>query len=712
MLGLVRALPTHLRGIRAYLSDGDFGALGWDVAVAVFEVLKGESEHDYSSVTPDMLGPFYQRALMRHPRTGKLDKQRQKAHGVFYTSRRIAQTILDRLPVEEIPPADRYVLDPTCGSGSFLIAAEQRLLELARPRRTPGHERASDVSALIQGNDSDRFAVEVAKLALALDRPEVEPRYRFKTVEISTGGRGQQTRPYSRRPNIIVGNPPFLRHGKTRERAAEFMKLFADSYLRDGGLLGLIMPATFLTGRDECRRVREFLLSSCEVLELWDLPRNALVDPAFRVASNGDSSSGGIGTCAILLKKKASSGHGCLTRVFQVHGRESRLEAFRDSGAPTAHSAARIAEVSSAFGENRWPVAPFAETLRRLHESEACYPLAGVCQVRNGIQRAPEKPVDEKRGSKYVPWLQDSEGLRPFTMLTAESGIGQHIKYPGKARRSKEAWARRDSVTGAQLADPEWRERGIFAGRKIMVKSNMDPGSPRCVHAFLDAGHYPSDSFHFVWLDPGLRLSSEWEYETLLAFLNGPIAQAWMGTARTVNNPIDLLRQVPLPAVTRRELASIRRRVATILACDDKGKRERNIADLEEAVLQLYPLSDLERALLRAWLNEYEEEPRWDLAWTEEPWTIHGIVESVDRVNDDASPRVSICIPGFRSSAQTYCGRVPADMPGWAIVPGCEFQAEIPWSDAESSIFAPDKVRRFRPLPFAHRRQSDSPAKE
>ena len=36
------------------------------------------------------------------------------------------------------------------------------------------------------------------------------------------------------------------------------------------------------------------------------------------------------------------------------------------------------------------------------------------------------------------------------------------------------------------------------------------------------------------------------------------------------------------------------------------------------------------------------------------------------------------------------------------MVEGLEFQAEVPWPDAEACHFDPLKIRRFRPLPLAY----------
>ncbi len=73
----------------------------------------------FASLTTGMLGHAYENALV----TTKLRKE----HGIYYTPRSITRYILDRLPIESIPQESRYLLDPCCGSGSFLLAGFERL---------------------------------------------------------------------------------------------------------------------------------------------------------------------------------------------------------------------------------------------------------------------------------------------------------------------------------------------------------------------------------------------------------------------------------------------------------------------------------------------------------------------------------------------------------------------------------------------------------
>ena len=120
--------------------------------------------------------------------------------------------------------------------------------------------------------------------------------------------------------------------------------------------------------------------------------------------------------------------------------------------------------------------------------------------------------------------------------------------------RPRLKWAKKDSLTGAELPDFEWRTKGIFAGKKILARANMDPTGQSFLRGFIDTGHYPSNSFDFIWIDPKLAGDAGWNYEALLAIINGPICDAWMGVARTLTNPVDLLRRVPVPRLDQKQI--------------------------------------------------------------------------------------------------------------------------------------------------------------
>lgn len=79
---------------------------------------------DFSKVNRDILGDVYQ---------GYLPSEERKRLGEFYTPKEVIEYILDAVgyrPENEI--RGKLILDPSCGSGSFLVEALQRLIESYR----------------------------------------------------------------------------------------------------------------------------------------------------------------------------------------------------------------------------------------------------------------------------------------------------------------------------------------------------------------------------------------------------------------------------------------------------------------------------------------------------------------------------------------------------------------------------------------------------
>lgn len=172
-----------------------------------------DSPYEFSVLPADILGQVYERFLGKtisltttHKAQIQDKPEVRKAGGVYYTPtyivQHIVQNTLGRLlngprpekprPIPVAQAADIKILDPACGSGSFLIVAYQYLLDwhLSRyvekakhhargksPRiyqsrggeyRLTTDERKRILLNNIHGVDIDRQAVEVTKLSLLL----------------------------------------------------------------------------------------------------------------------------------------------------------------------------------------------------------------------------------------------------------------------------------------------------------------------------------------------------------------------------------------------------------------------------------------------------------------------------------------------------------------------------------------------------------------
>jgi methylase of polypeptide subunit release factors len=170
-------------------------------------VLGELDQFNFKEIRTDILGGIFQRLIA--------PEERHK-FGQHYTS----EDLVDVVNAFCIRKADDIVLDPACGSGSFLVRAYHRKAHL-NPSRT--HQ---DRIAEIYGSDISLFAAHLATLNLAsrdINEEENYPRIaRRNFFEIREGGEfcrlpqglhGEKKLAPVQLPklNAVVGNPPYVR---------------------------------------------------------------------------------------------------------------------------------------------------------------------------------------------------------------------------------------------------------------------------------------------------------------------------------------------------------------------------------------------------------------------------------------------------------------------------------------------------------------------
>jgi hypothetical protein len=178
--------------------------------------------YDLSRLNQDVLKGVYQELV---------DPRDRHDLGEYYTP----DWLCERLVSELLPEAGYVrVLDPACGSGSFLRAAITYFLDRDG---SPDAERLQRVLAHVAGIDVHPLAVVIAKatyvLALgpvirAATRPISVPIYLADSLA------GEPSRPAMprRRFDVIVGNPPWLsyRYVADPEYQAEIKRLAVEEY--------------------------------------------------------------------------------------------------------------------------------------------------------------------------------------------------------------------------------------------------------------------------------------------------------------------------------------------------------------------------------------------------------------------------------------------------------------------------------------------------
>lgn len=168
---------------------------------------------DFTTVRGDVLTGIYDRFL---------DPAQRKAQGEYYSPPSIARYMLDRLNLD---PSDA-ILDPACGSGTFLIERYQQAVGEDADRGLATYEDACAVIERTAGNDLNPFSAVLTQIQLLFHLLSFGPVVRaqgFPAIRVAeranslvpTSLRDQST---TRWGDIdvpgyaaVVGNPPYLR---------------------------------------------------------------------------------------------------------------------------------------------------------------------------------------------------------------------------------------------------------------------------------------------------------------------------------------------------------------------------------------------------------------------------------------------------------------------------------------------------------------------
>ena len=185
-------------------------------------------EYDFRKIPYDIVGGIFQKLIS--------PEERQK-FGQFYTS----EDIVDIINAFCIHRAGDVVIDPACGSGSFLVRAYHRKAWISEHtgggrRHGDSHKRHDELLREIYGCDVALFAAHLATLNLAARHIEeeenyphvargnffevVESRNRFCTIpglRTKNGGREKVAVPLVS-VDAVVGNPPYVRQEHVPKR--------------------------------------------------------------------------------------------------------------------------------------------------------------------------------------------------------------------------------------------------------------------------------------------------------------------------------------------------------------------------------------------------------------------------------------------------------------------------------------------------------------
>jgi len=215
----------------------------------------------------------------------KLLKDLQSAGnaGEFYTPRAVTQFIVDQVN----PRLGESILDPACGTGGFLVCAIENLRKQVR---SVAEERTIQES--FAGIEKKHLPHILCMTNLLLHGIDVPSNVRHD----NTLARPLRDWPARDRVDVIVTNPPFggmeedgieanfPAEFRTRETADLFLVLLM-RILKPGGRAGLVLPDGTLFGEGVKTRIKEALLSECNLHTIVRLP-NGVFNPYTGIRTN------------------------------------------------------------------------------------------------------------------------------------------------------------------------------------------------------------------------------------------------------------------------------------------------------------------------------------------------------------------------------------------------------------------------------------------
>lgn len=204
--------------------------------------------------------------------------------GEYYTPRAVTQFVVEMIN----PKLGDKILDPACGTGGFLIDALEHIRK--NEVTTPEEEKIlQDSINGIEKKPLPHMLVMTNLILHGIDAP----------LNVRRGNSlSQSIRDITQkdRVDVILTNPPFggqeqemIKKGfptkyQTSETADLFLVMIIE-LLKNGGRSGIVLPDGSLTGDGVKGRVREKLLTECNLHTIVRLP-NSVFAPYATVATN------------------------------------------------------------------------------------------------------------------------------------------------------------------------------------------------------------------------------------------------------------------------------------------------------------------------------------------------------------------------------------------------------------------------------------------
>ncbi len=556
-------------------------------------------KYRFDAIDADVLGNVYEQYL-GYVQGREGGKSKRKKQGIYYTPTYIVDYIvqntlgkaLEEKSLTEIESIK--VLDPACGSGSFLIRAFDVLNEKIKKERDSkdGVQAALRKYRILTNNiygvDLDSQAVEIARLNLLLKALEPNHKLPMLTDNIKVGNSLIEDEKVTDNAfvwkkafskimsnggfDIVIGNPPyvFTRKAGFKKEEKEYFKntflikiklerkdkalqtgklnlftlflLRSTTLLKEGGILGFIIPNTFLRVNTYIG-LRKYILSHFKILKI--------VDAGAEVFKGVTSS-----TVIIVLKKELVENERAKNTIEIV--RLIEKETFKINQSVFANNENFIFSTVRDEKSNK--------LIQKLTNDTVT--LGKIVQSFNGI-------ATKKNKDKYILDKKENSLCKPLLE-------GKDIHKYGFKFRNKYILYDRE-----KLHRP--RNEKIFLSPEKIITQRIGGGSSVIVAALDNKQHYTFNSVNNLILQ-----DENFSIKYILALLNSKLLNWYYVTKftnrskLTVNISKTNLEQLPIKKITYKEQNAFDDIVNSILDLKNRIKNKPENSDewksLEERI--------------------------------------------------------------------------------------------------------------------------------
>ena len=499
----------------------------------------------------------------------------------------IARYIVRRLPIEKIPFEKRRIVEPCCGSGTFLIAALQRLREILPPDMD-NKRRHSFFARALSGFDVETIGLEIARSSLMLaDFPNPNGWILKQEDVFENPEKSRKFRKYLSKANVVLCNPPFadFEAGERKQYQLKSVHKPEELLLRvlenteENTLLGFVLPRVFIDGAGY-RKVRHRLAELYDDFELVSLP-----DKVFASAQHE----------TVLLMAQSPRRYGKRIAVTHRKVKDSDADSFL-----TQYTVSRESRTDYSIEDATTRIG--IPDLHEIWTKLSGLPILGEAaagSIHRGIQWNIPLTKWDPKSRKWLPIKENSDKL---ISRTPREGFMRGVKsvpkyfYHFQIPAASYLNMKPEDQKGKTYLLP-WRQP------KIVMNSKRKSRGPWRVVSFVDTeGMAFYQTFTCIWTNP------TWDPEVLSAILNGPVGNAYVASHEGNRDvTIDTIKKIPVPALSKAE----QERIAVLVRSYVKAVRVDTLLDnqietarstlrqIDALVLKAYNLPPrLERQLL------------------------------------------------------------------------------------------------------------------